>query len=230
MKSTLSKFLLISLLSSCVSTKIIPLQKDDSVAMSNKKITVVHNNKPNFSAMTYGNMMLSMFTGGIIGSIKMIRDGNKIINENSVADPAYAISSNLIEALKRDYRVTISDEQVAKDTDVSSSKISREYKNSSDYVLDVKTINWFFGYLPMRVSDYRVIYSSKLRVIDVSSERVIAEGFCAKIPDGKDQKEIYSYDALLADGAKNLKEELNKAASYCSSLFIEKVFNNAHQK
>ena len=112
-------------------------------------------------------MTISALTGGIVGSIMMIHEGNKIIRENNIDDPAIFIADNLADHLKSKYGVRIIK---ADQTDNN---------NSADYALDIKTVNWSFGYLPFKIDNFRVLYSSKLRMINLKNSEVIAEGFCA---------------------------------------------------
>lgn len=224
MKKLLNSILLLTFLTSCVSTKITPMTPENSVLIKNKKVAIIHSKKPDFAAITYGNMMWAAFTGGIIGSIKMTRDGNKIVNDNAIEDPAIVLSKNLAADFGKKYNVKIIEDSVVKDISYDAEKIAKEYRNIADYALDLRTINWSFGYLPMRPDSFRVIYSSKLRLIDTQNSKIIAEGFCARIPEGEQTRNAPSYNQLLFNNAQILKDELVKSASYCTDLLKEKVF------
>ena len=226
MKKITTSLLALAFLTSCVSTKIIPITSENSAEIKNKKVAVIHSKKPDFAAITYGNMMWSAFTGGIIGTIKMISDGNKIINDNAIEDPAIVISKNLSADFKKKYDVQIIEDAIVKDISYDAEKIAKEYRDIADYALDLRTINWHFVYLPMRIDSFRVIYSSKLRLIDTKNSQIIAEGFCARIPEGEQTKNAPSYDQMLANKAQILKEELAQSAIYCTDLLKGKVFTS----
>lgn len=214
-----------AILTNCVSTRINPLTKEDASLLKGKTLAIVHEEKPSFSAMTYKNMMISVLTGGIVGSILIIHEGNKIIKENQVEDPANLISANLSKNLESKYGLKAFDTEVSKDVG-SVSELSSQYEGKADYVLDVKTINWSFGYLPMRPDSFRVIYGSKLQFIDVKKKKLIAEGFCSVIPDSKDSIDLPpSYQELLRNNAEILKQILISHSSKCSDTFRNKVFN-----
>lgn len=215
--------IIISSLASCVSTKNVPLNAENANSLKNKKLVIVRSEKPDFAAMTYGNMMIAAFTGGILGYVKVTKDGNKIVKENSIEDPSIEMTQNLANYIGSLHKIEIIKQETAKEIDYyDEEKIAKEYKGIANYALDIRTINWSFGYLPMRINSHRVIYSSKLRLIDTENSKIIAEGFCARIPDGSGY--YPTYDELLANSAKIIKEELNKSAAYCIDMFKEKVF------
>lgn len=224
MKKIISTILILSFLTSCVSTKNVELNSENSDFLKNKKLVIVRSKKPDFAAITAGNMTIAMFTLGILGSIKMIRDGNKIVKENSIEDPSIQMAQNLADNLGLQYKMEIIKQETVKEMDYDEKKIAKEYKDIADYALDLRTINWSFGYLPMRTNSFRVIYSSKIRLIDTRNSKIIAEGFCARIPDGSGY--YPGYNELLANNAEIIKEELSKASFYCTDMFKEKVFTS----
>jgi hypothetical protein len=224
MKKIISTILVLSFLTSCVSTKNVALNSESAESLKNKKLVIVRSEKPDFAAVTFGNMMIAMFTGGILGTIKIIHDGNKIVKENSIEDPSIQMAQNLASQISSQYQVEIIKQEVAKEMDYDEEEIAKEYKDIANYALDLRTINWSFGYLPMRTNSFRVIYSSKIRLINTENSKIIAEGFCARIPDGSDY--YPSYKELLANNAEVIKEELSKASLYCTDMFKEKVFTS----
>jgi hypothetical protein len=224
MKNILLSIILLTFLSNCVNTKIVPITADNSASIKGKTIVITHDERPNFAAMTYKNIMISAFTGGIAGAILVTHDGNKIVKENEVEDPAIFIASNLTNDLKLKHNVKIINESAKKISD-SVSEISNQYHKLADYVLDVRTINWSFGYLSFRINNFRVLYSSQLRLIDTKTAEVVAEGFCSSDSSIRDKNNIPTYEELLNDRAKLLKEKLNESAIECSKLFKEKVLN-----
>ncbi len=223
MKNKIISLLLLSiLLTNCVSKRMLPLTKEDIVFLKGKTIAIVHEEEPYLAVMTYKNVMIAALTGGILGYVFMKRDGNKIIKENQIKDPANLISSNLSKDFKLKYGATIIDEELSKDVG-SVSSLSSKYNGKADYVLDVRTINWGFGYLPMRVNDFRVVYSSKLRFIDVKNKKIIAEDFCSIIPDSKEPTS--GYQDLLYNNAEILKQKLTTHSVKCFDKFKNEIFH-----
>ncbi len=77
----------------------------------------------------------------------------------------------------------------------------------------MQTINWSFGYFPTDWNSYRVMYSAKAQLLERSTGKVVAEGFCSRVPEATE--DAPSHETLLADNAAVLKRELNLAADEC---------------
>ena len=187
----------------CVSTKIVPLQQARMASLQGKTLTVAKREKPAFSAVTAGKAAF-----GLIGATAMIVKGNSIVQENNVEDPAGYIARELAGDLASAHSMTV----------VAAG-------SSADILLDVQTVNWSFTYFPTDWNSYRVIYSAKLRLIDNRSRKVLAEGFCARIPEKSDSAP--GYDELLADQAARLKQELTAGADQCIAEFRSKVLRTS---
>ena len=216
-------FFLMGMLAGCVSTRNIPLTDDVTNNIIGNSVTKVSREKPDFGAMTARKEMfgaLGGVFGGALGGVSTISAGNKIIKENEVEDPANYISEALIKDLSQKYNLNVID----MDNTIASSKkvseLSKQY-GDVDLLIDVRTINWMFSYFPTDWDNYRVSYSAKLRLIDTHNNKVLAEGFCSRVPDKTDSSP--TYDELLANKATRLKEELKVAADYCIQEFRSKT-------
>eukprot|EP01156_Anaeramoeba_ignava_P006762 Anaeramoba_ignava/a349491_7.p2 GENE.a349491_7~~a349491_7.p2 ORF type:complete len:168 (-),score=20.43 a349491_7:53-556(-) len=156
---------------------------------------------------------------GLIGSAAMISEGNDIIRNNAVENPANFISSELSVMLSKKYNLekVESMEYVESQTTTDIAKLY----STADWIIDVETINWSFVYFPTDWNNYRVIYSAKLRLIDSRDKKMIAEGFCARVPEEDDTAP--SYDELLEKKAERLKFEFQKSALYCIDEFKKNV-------
>lgn len=187
----------------CVSTKIVPLQQARMASLQGKTLTVAKRDKPSFGAMTAGKAAL-----GLIGAAAMIAKGNSIVQENNVEDPAGYIATELANDLATAHFMTV---------------VPAE--GGADILLDVRTVNWSFVYFPTDWNSYRVIYSTKLKLTDTKSRKVLAEGFCARIPEKSDGAP--GYEELMADQAARLKEELKAGADQCIGEFRTKVLRSS---
>ena len=187
----------------CVSTKIVPLQQARMANLQGKTLTVAKREKPSFSAVTAGKAAF-----GLIGATAMIVKGNSIVQENNVEDPAGYIATELAGDLANAHSMTV----------VPAG-------SAADILLDVQTVNWSFTYFPTDWNSYRVIYTAKLRLLDARSRKVLAEGFCARIPEKSDGAP--GYDELLADQAARLKQELTAGADHCIAEFRSKVLQSS---
>src|SRR5262249_40419206 len=92
-----------------------------------------------------------------------------------------------------------------------------------DLLLDVRTLSWGFAYLPTTWNRYRVRYSARLRLFDMKTARVLAEGGCRRSSD--ETPDAPSYEELLANGAQRLKAELRSAAELCLGEFRAKTLS-----
>ena len=202
-------------LAGCVSTKNVRIDQHHSEIMHGKTMSVTTSDKPDFAAMTAGKAMFAM-----IGAIAMINKGNEIVRTHDVSDPASYISEALADQIAAAHSVSLVRPIVAeKDDDIGV--LMASVRSNSAYILDIRTINWSFAYFPTDWNNYRVIYSAKLRLIDVNGKQVIAEAFCSRVPD--QGPESPSYDQLLDNNAERLKQELKQAADYCIQDFQQKV-------
>lgn len=213
--STIGFAVLAVYVSGCVSTKIVPLDAEAIEKAKGGTVAVTTREKPSFSAMTAGKAGF-----GLLGAAAMISAGNKIVEENKIDDPANFIQKKLLGefALDNNLSVTQIDNTVADGADVK--KLSKQYAKA-DILFDVQTINWSFAYFPSDWNNYRVIYSAKLRVIDTKRGKLIADGFCARVPEKTD--DAPSHEQLLANGAERLKKELQLGAEHCVQELRSKV-------
>jgi hypothetical protein len=198
----------------CVSVQQIPMSASSAEVVQGKEIALSQRAKPDFTASTPAKAAF-----GMIGAAAMISEGNKIVKENGIEDPAVYIAQTLVADLQGRYNTRLS----PKGAPIASDDVADVVKNAngSDLVLDVRTINWSFVYFPTSWGKYRVIYSARLRFVDAKSGRVIAEGGCHRVPQPDAQSP--SYDELVANSAERLKQELKTAADFCISEFKAKT-------
>lgn len=184
--------------------------------MRDQKLSNTLRDKPSFSAMTAGKAAF-----GMLGAAAMINAGNKIIQENDVDDPANYIAESLLADLKVSFDADSYFNNSIKIKNEKPAQVAAVYKEFS-YVLDVRTINWSFGYFPADWNNYRVMYSAKLRLIETSKGRVLSEGFCSRVPDKTEYSP--SKEELLGNNAERLKNELKIAADHCIEEFKNNLF------
>jgi hypothetical protein len=146
--------------SGCASVNIQPIDIKSVAALKNQSLSHTKREKPSFAAMTPGKAVF-----GLIGAAVMISEGNKIIEENGVPDPATSIAIGLAKALGEKYGTKFSGNTVLVTTD-EAERIADASKASAKFVLDVATINWSFIYFPTSWARYRVIYTARARLID----------------------------------------------------------------
>lgn len=194
-------------LGGCVSTRVAPLDSQQIGALQGGTIAVSHREKPTFMAQTAGKA-----TFALLGAAAMMAAGNKIVADNGVEDPAVYIGRKLTEDLALMHLLTLVDAGtvVADSTDVA--KLARQY-SKADLLLDVQTVDWNFIYFPTDWNSYQVIYRTKVRLIDTKKAKLLAEGYCERVP-GK-TGDAPSHDQLVGNGAAGLKQRLAKHAESC---------------
>ncbi|MGR6033937.1 MAG: hypothetical protein ACU4EQ_08345 [Candidatus Nitrosoglobus sp.] len=202
-------------LTGCVTVKNIPLSADASANLSGKSVSTTRYPKADFAAVTAGKALL-----GGIGGLVAVADGNKIIDENEIEDPAIKISQILEKYLseKRSMRAIGKGEAIATNDKIPT--LIATYP-SADYLLDVRTLSWMFFYYPTNWSHYRISYSARIRLIDARKNEIAAETLCKSSP--VDDNNPPSKDQLLENKAALLKSYLEKAASACADAFSKHI-------
>jgi len=216
MEKLILGMLALTFLAGCVSTKNVRIDQNSASRMSGKNIVSTLGEDPNFAATTAGKAMF-----GGLGTVAVISEGNRIIKDNNVDDPAHYIGEQLLKDLSSRYSLNISSIGNVESTD-DVKKLTVLY-DKTDFILDVRTINWSFLYFPTDWDSYRVIYSVKLRLIDVELKKLIAEGFCSNIPEQTEQSP--SHEELLSNSAARLKKELRIAANKCIGEFKDNILS-----
>jgi hypothetical protein len=211
------RFLLVviaAMTAGCVSVRQIPMSAASLAAIQGKELALTEREKPDFSAMTPARGAF-----GMIGAAVTISEGNKLIKENRVEDPAAYIGRTLAADLQGRHNTRLS----PKGASIASDEVTDLVKNApgTDLVLDVRTLNWSFVYFPTVWGKYRVIYAARMRLVDAKSGRVLAESGCHRAPEHT--PDAPSYDELVANSAQRLKQELKTAADFCISEFKAKA-------
>ncbi len=206
-------------LTGCVSTKVVPIQQERMANLKGSTITVTTREKPSFGATTAGKASF-----GLLGAAAMISAGNEIVKKNAVEDPAGSIARELANSFASANAMTVVPTEGVLAKGTNPAELARQY-SGADLLLDVQTVNWGFAYFPTDWNNYRVIYSAKARLIDTKTRKVLAEGFCSRVPEKTD--DAPSHEELLANQAARLKQELEAAADHCISEFRAKVLKSS---
>lgn len=239
MKKLIVAFSVIVLLFGCVTTdtKNVPIADNCANDFRNHKVACTARQIPDFFAQSGGKAAAGAIFGAIgsgIADASMTSEGNKIIRENGVKDPANYIADQLVSSLAEKYQLNQVNENgsILESDDVKD--ISTLYK-SADYVLDVKTVKWEFSSPNKYASHYYVIYEAKLRLIDTNQKSIVAEGYCRPYKYEK-RKEMgqdfflvtsdnpnFSYDELIQNDAEVLKNQLKVNADSCVDFFKKDI-------
>jgi hypothetical protein len=196
-------------LTGCASTATRPIDAQALGSVRNQSILTTVHEKPSFVATSAANV-----TFGVIGAVAAVSEGNKIIADNKVEDPAEAISAALADAMQSSQGVQLAGQPLKPDSR-EAARIAELAKGKARFVLDVQTQNWSFIYFPTDWTHYRVQYVVHARLIDVDARTVVAEAGCKQIPESN--ANAPTYDQMVAKGAAHLKATLAGYAQACAA-------------
>lgn len=211
-KSLFFASLSIVLFSGCATVRNQPLDSKTISAMKDQPVAqTIYSVKPDFVAMSAGKAVFA-----IAGAFAAISEGNKLVLENNVADPAGKIAAKLSEALGEKYGVRSIPTHISVENERLEGIIAAS-SNGAKYIVDVQTTGWAMNYFPTDWTHYRVIYSAKARIIDVATKTVVAEGICSRFPESN--LNAPTYNELVSNEAARLKQELSIATEECINNF-----------
>ncbi|UAW98212.1 hypothetical protein KEM63_15805 [Halopseudomonas nanhaiensis] len=197
-----------AVISGCSGVQTKGLTADDSLALKDKSVAVArYADLPDFAAQTAVNVQF-----GMIGYATAVSNGNAIIRNQKIADPALTIAQRLGEGLRGQHNVTISEPANLVMHKSSVGDIVKAY-GDHDFILDVKTVGWRSIYFPSDWNNYKVIYAAHARLIDAKTSKVVSEGVCTHMPEYTDTDSAPSYEAL-EDGT-GLRAALAGSIDYC---------------
>lgn len=212
------------LASGCASTKTVPLDPAKLAEMNNQTIASTDSPLPPFSATKSSGVAAGALFGAVGGAamaIRALHEGEIIVKTNGVQDPADMISARLTE------RLAAAGSAKVGDVIVIDPKIERQQTAvtpaSAQYLLSVNTLNWGTLYYVSDWSHYGVLYSARMQLIEVSTNKVIAVSFCQVSPEKKPGVNAPTFDELVADGAARLKALLDEAGQTCLAKFTSEA-------
>ena len=194
------------LVTGCTTIKHVPLSQEASTQLQGSTVALTIYPTADFAAFTAGKAAFA-----VVGAVAMISEGNSIVKENGIQDPAVGISQKLAEKLVAVRGVTIVPTQSVAANDEPQT-LAATYVGAK-LLLDVKTLNWMFNYYPSDWSHYKVTYSARVRLIDTASRMAVAETMCQTVQG--DDSNPPTKDQLLQNNATLLKEYLNKGVTAC---------------
>ncbi|MCB1866349.1 MAG: hypothetical protein KDG50_13085 [Chromatiales bacterium] len=200
------------LLTGCASVRHQPISSDAIGALGSASTTTSAYDKPDFMAFTAGKAYF-----GVLGVLVAVSEGNKIIEENNVPDPAVRIGNSIAEYISLRRGVTILPNATVANSD-SLDSLSDLYQHAR-FIIDIKTLNWSFVYFSSDWNNYHVHYAARMRLIDTQSKEIVAEDTCQFKPEYSNTDSAPTYDALVSTGAAGLKSELFKAEEFCTDFF-----------
>jgi hypothetical protein len=198
-----------------------PLADPTASTLAGKTLAITRRGeKPSFVAGTAGKA-----TFALLGVAAMVSEGNRIVNENRIADPADIVEGALVPALVKQFGVQLLPGGSDAITPGNHLQQIIEAKPGADLILDIRSIGWNFNYYPTRWGTYWIGYGVQVQLIDVKSATVLSEMPCG----GNTQKNAAapSKEAMLENGAQLLKDTLAALSWTCARMLAQEQFKIA---
>jgi len=196
----------------------VPISDKVGAQLTGRSIVVTRHEKPSFNAMTPGTAAFGLIGVGAANSA-----GNKIVEENGVADPAEVLVDSLVPAVVKKYGLQW-DPSVKPVVDTKKPKEIAAAQSGVDYVLDVRSEGWRYAYTG-KLSRYWVGYSAEVRLIDAKSGVVVSNMACDS--DTRKHSIKPTRDEFLEDRAQLLKDVTTHLGWVCVQLLAKEQFSLA---
>lgn len=201
--------------------KLIPLPEATAAALAGKTLAITRRGeKPSFIAATAGKA-----TFALLGVGAMVAEGNRIVRDNSIADPADTLETELVPALVKQYGVKLTPESGHVITPGNDLKQIIAAAPGADLILDIRSIGWNFNYYPTHWGTYWVGYGVQVQLIDTKSSTVVSNMPCGN--NTMKNAAAPSKEALLENGAQLLKDVLASSSWTCTLLLAKEQFRIA---
>lgn len=204
------------LVSGCNSLVHRPINAESQANIQKQSVTYAQRDKSQF--IVFSTKSVSF---GVLGGLVAESDGNKIITEHNISDPAEAISLGLIKELEHIHEMNFVSPGDKLDT-ANESQVTANINDPAKYMIDVQTVNWGAFYYPTDWTHYRTLYIAKARLIDIEKNLVLAESFC-EAPE-EDSQGAPTYDELFGNGATLFKNKMNTISEQCINSIKTQMF------
>jgi hypothetical protein len=195
--------------------KVTALPSGAGAALNGKVLAVTRHKKADFSAMTAGKA-----TFALLGGAAMIVAGNRIVEENEIADPADILEKELAPAVARHYGMTLKSGSGLL-VDGHKPKEIVAVQPDADYVLDLQSNTWMFAYYPTDWNTYWIGYGVQASLLDKSGKQ-LAKMACYS--DTNKHPKSPGKDAMLANNAQVLKDVTASLGWSCLHRIASKEF------
>jgi hypothetical protein len=166
---------------------------------------------PNFIAYSSKAATAGVLFGAVGGMAvvgMMIAEGNRIVRESEIRDPAIDIARRVAELYGHAHGLALAGQPIALHGEKPAAAAG-----SAKSVVEVQTTSWGFFPTAMLGSHFEAAYAARLTLLNVANGAVVIKDKCvikvSKKPDAP------SHEQLLADNAAVLKQQLSAAADAC---------------
>jgi hypothetical protein len=161
-------------------------------------LAVTRHKKADFTAMTAGKA-----TFALLGAGAMIVAGNKIVEENEIADPVDILERELAPALAKHFGMTL---KAGSGLLVNGSKPKEiiAVHSDADFILDLQSNGWMFAYYPTDWNTYWIGLAVQASLFDAKSGKQLSKMNCYS--DTNKHPKSPLKDDMLANKAQLLKD------------------------
>jgi len=152
--------------------KMLPLPETAAAQLQGKTLVVTRHKIPSYTAMTAGKV-----TFGLLGVGLMVAEGNKIIKENEVPDPAVLLEAQLAPAFAKHYGMQLKPASMAM-IDVEKPKQIAATQTDTDYILDIRSGGWMSSYYPTEWAKYWILYSVQIQLVNAKDGTLVSNMAC----------------------------------------------------
>jgi hypothetical protein len=187
--------------------KVTALAPAAAADLSGKLLAVTRHKKADFVAMTAGKA-----TFALLGAGAMIVAGNKIVEENEIADPADILERELAPAMAKHFAMKLKQGSGLLVDGAKPMEIIA-VQPDADYILDLQSNGWNFGYYPTDWNTYWIGYAVQASLFDAKSGKQLAKMVC--YTDTQKHPRSPTKDDMLANKAQILKDVTASLAWKC---------------
>ncbi len=187
-------------------------------------VQVIHFEAADFAIMTPTKAMFGAIggaIGGAAGGVAAVSEGNALVHNDGIDDPAAYIGHSLAEHLGQTYHFAgmtdLPQPHPVKDDDPTYARTVTQ----AGLVIDVRTYMWSFIYFPTHWTKYQPMYSARARIIDTKTGTIVSQQTCQI--KGSDSDTAPTYDEMMTNSGAILKEQIRKAADTCVMQIADKI-------
>ncbi len=195
----LALFAMAALISGCASVNTVVPTKADLARLQGQTLAVKTGEPSSFVLSTPEN------NRSFMRAATMTREGNEIVANSRVPDPAQAIAVGVAQRLEKAY---------GSQTSLGSAP--------AKWTLEVKTTNWGLFFTDSDKTKYGVVYSATFRLIDTQRGAVVASFYC--VPR-KVHATIAERGVFLDQSAQGLKNALSQVSEECVKTITNEVLS-----
>jgi hypothetical protein len=188
-----------------------PVEMDGAADLKGARLALVIPQTPSFAASTPLSWKWGMFgaLGGVAGAATQLGEGDRLVKQFAISDPALAVGSELAERLRTSHEMSEAASSMTPVADGVDEIIAAAPQ--ADVILDVRSQVFGFNHMPKEQSSFFVMSIVWGRLIDAKSRNVLAEARCIPV----EAPPTTSFERLLQNNGEGIKAGLAAYVEPC---------------